>query len=112
MFRWEKINPSTKGDQGDVDLFGFDGPPSIFGKKTKKDEKLSIQVLDELFVEQTVKLGSNLKQMPDEEQCTAVVLLQNLVHILTLRLQEMRESKVSREMTILKFKKMAGSDCN
>ena len=49
--------------------------------------------------------------MSDEEQCTAAVLLQNLVHILTLRMQEMRESKVSRETAIANFvKKMAGSD--
>ena len=58
-----------------------------------------------------MKLKSNLKQMSDEEQCTAAVLLQNLVHILTLRMQEMRESKVSRETAIANFvKKMAGSD--
>ena len=48
--------------------------------------------------------------MSDEDQCTTVVLLRNLVHILTLRLKELRESKVSREMAIAKFKKMAGPD--
>ena len=37
-----------------------------------------------------------------------MLLLQNLVHILTLRLKEMRESKVLREMTILNLGRWQG----
>ena len=42
-FDGKKINPSTKGDQGDVDLFGFDGRPSIGAKRQRlEEEKQSI----------------------------------------------------------------------
>ena len=49
-FDGKKINASLKGDAGDVDLFGFDGPPTIGTKRQRlEQEKQSIQVLDDLL---------------------------------------------------------------
>ena len=76
--------------------------------RKKADEKQSIQVLEDLLVEHTIKLKSYIKQISDEEQCTAVVLLRNLVHILSLRVQELRGSKYQEKWPLQNLRKCQG----
>ncbi|MEW8542406.1 MAG: YqaJ viral recombinase family protein, partial [Candidatus Thiodiazotropha sp.] len=110
-FDGKKINAAIKGEQGDIDLFGFDGPPNIGERRQRlEDEKNLMQTAADMFTEQTIKLKENVEQMSDEDKNSAVFQLRNVVHVLSLRLKELREAKVSREMAVAKFKKMAGAD--
>ena len=104
------VSPFCTTHGGDIDLFGFEDAPTL------KDHQQRIQSETDVIRELHNLLEANKFWGPTLIDTSTGVkeevnrLLKEINIILSIRIKELRESKVSREMALVKFKKLCGAD--
>ena len=110
-FDGKKINCSISGKYGDIDLFGFEGTPTLAEKQLRLgQERTSVTELIDMFRHQTVHDINSLQRMSQVTKSNAVESIRAVIQVLSYRLKELREAHLAKEMALAKFKKMAGED--
>ena len=107
----KKINSSLSGPEGDIDLFGFEGSPTLAEKRERlRIEHCHIQEMSDRIRELNIMGKRTLHNLSEKDSTIVTEKLLTIVHILSVRLKELRESKVHKDLTCEKLKKQAGSD--
>ncbi|KAL5011712.1 hypothetical protein ScPMuIL_010263 [Solemya velum] len=105
----KKINASTSGQSGDIDLFGFEREPTILAKRERLKRELCFteETLEALQPYEDDMEIQSLLPTSSEVICTK---LKGLITLLGKRLQDLRATKVSRQVSLQKFKAAAGDN--
>lgn len=105
----KKINGSTTGILGDVDLFGHEQKPTLREKQNRLQDEI-------LHTESVLKTLDNVDTnfllqsfLPSIKSCLTEKL-RKLVTLLSERLKDLRQMRVSKQTTLAKFKDIAGSN--
>jgi hypothetical protein len=110
-FDGKKINTSISGEYGDIDLFGFEGTPTLQEKRERlKREQTMIKEAVDMLRKQMIKNINLLTRLSKSTKSEIVDVLRSVVHVLSNRLKELREAKLSKDTALIKFKKLAGED--
>ena len=107
----KKINSSLSSAEGDIDLFGFEGSPTLAEKRERlRIEQSRIQEVSDRVRELNIMGKHTLGNLSESDSTLLAEKLSNIVYILSNRLKELRESKVHKDLTCEKLKKQSGSD--
>ena len=105
----KKINASTSGKLGDVDLFGFEKQPTLPERKARLENELKL----------TEQLVSTLDSYDDDMPLTSMLStgaetitnkLKELITLLGKRVHDLRTTKMTRQASLQKFKLLAGDN--
>jgi hypothetical protein len=107
-FDGKKINSGKTEKRGDIDLFGHEKPPTLSERKERLARELG--VLSELEKQLNVESvwGDNLEQIELSHKKTLVKQYEKVNLIISERIKELRQSKVSKTLALEKFKKLSG----
>ena len=107
----KKINASTTGELGDVDLFGFEKQPTLTAKKHRiHSEKAAISEAIELIASMEANIVTFLEQVKSDNQANVTSQLRSIITKLSYRVKELREAKVSKRNSLQKLKGVAGEN--
>lgn len=107
----KKIAPGFGKHSGEVDLFGHESTPTLKTKRQRLDIELSC--VQNLMTDVNKWIQKDLDAVCDIENSSKVSVKSaflNLLSIITLRIKEIRETKVRRQITLEKLVKLAGDD--
>lgn len=108
-FDGKKINSSISDKSGDIDLFGFEGSPTLLEKQERlREEKSVIGNLKYVIQEQSVKNKVLFEEISEDIKENVLKSIRKVITILSRRLQELRETHLSKEQALVKFKKWQG----
>lgn len=105
----KKINGSITGILGDVDLFGHEQKPTLREKQNRLQDEI-------LHTESVLKILDNMDTkfllqsfLPSMKICLTEKL-RKLITLLSERLKDLQQMRVSKQTTLAKFKDIAGSN--
>ena len=110
-FDGKKINSSLDASSGDIDLFGFEGPPTL--KEKREHVKRQVGMVDDIIKslqEETVKNKCRLDEISSDKMEIIVSKLQSIIGVISNVIKELRECLVSKVLALSKFKKLASPD--
>lgn len=109
-FDGKKIS-STSSQFGDIDLFGFEGTPTLADKQLRlKEEKTTVTNLIDKLRQQTDYQINSVNKMSQITKSCVTESTKVLIEILSNRLKDLRQAHLSKEMALIKFKKMTGQE--
>lgn len=105
----KKVTAGLDEQFGDVNVFGFEDPPSIADKRQRLNDEL--QLVDDMKLTLSEKFCNiNFSSVDKGETFNLVDMMRGLIFLLTLRLKEGRHLKKKQEFGLEKLKERAGSE--
>ncbi|XP_053383231.1 uncharacterized protein LOC123562931 [Mercenaria mercenaria] len=107
----KKINAGKSKKHGDIDLFGFEKPPTLSDRRaTLEGETLLLKSVADILDVMSICQKTKLKQIPENETKHLIQLLIEVVRVVGEKLHTLRSTKVSKELMLEKLKKQSGPD--
>lgn len=104
----KNINMGVKDQKmGDVNLWGYEGPPSLSFEKEKLKEDLELlEAIQNSLYRLEMRNIQHIKDMPDSLAKNFIENVLKLVHSLSMEIKELRLAKVKKQTTLEKLKRI------
>lgn len=104
----EKINIGVKDQKmGDVNLWGYEGPPSLSFEKEKLNADLELlETIQNSLEKLETRDIQHIKDVPDSLAENYIENVLKLVHSLSMQIKELQLAKVKKQMTLEKLKRI------
>ena len=109
MCRRKKITPGFGKNLGEVDLFGHESVPTLVQKMDRREEELLLIEETKIRIEKYIDMGiEQVCGMLKESKLELKTCICDILSVLTNRIKEIRNAKVSRTITLDKLLGMSG----
>jgi hypothetical protein len=105
-FDSKRINACKTNKSGDIDLFGFENEPTLKARWNRLTEDLK---LADTVKEKIHKISDTVESLKDFQPADKRIYckkIQTVINLLSKRLQNLRQLKVTQEASLQKFKKL------
>ena len=106
-FDGKKINCSLN-DSGAIDLFGFEGPPTLKERQINFDQEQKLINETKQKIEELLQYGETISSMCTMDKQSVSVQIRSIITVLSNCLKQLREKRVHGENGLTKFKKLGG----
>ena len=108
-FDGKKINSSV-AEGGEIDLWGFENPPTLRDMKDKLDREKLLVIKTKETLQELVQYEETVAALPVALKSKVLNQLMSITTVLSLNLKSLREKRLCAENGLSKFKKFGGTD--
>ena len=107
----KKINGCNDSPAGQINMFGYEGPPSIQERENRmQSEQTLIHSFVTFLEELDVKNKIDFCSLSDTDRDTLLEFVKQTVLLFSTRIKDVREHRVKKENALTKFKKLGEND--